>query len=121
MPTPDYHFLYIDPIFGPDWLFVAAQRYFDRYRPMVVADLDLIGYIYYPDKRSIAITALARRDFAPQITQDITKRFPKAMYDPLVYDFVDELRLTLDGRVDFQQRFGVPDSPTPTPTRGSVR
>lgn len=120
MPTPEYHFLYLDPVLGADWLFVAARRYWDRFRPMVISDLDLVSNVYVPDKRLIAITALARRDLAPKIADDIKKRFPKAIYDPLVYDLVDELRLTLDGRADYQQRFGIPETPTPTP-KGKTR
>lgn len=123
MPEPDYHFLYIDPALGVDWLFVAARRYWDRFRPIVTNSYDLIGYV--PSDRSIAITTLARRDFAKKISDDIKKRFPSAYHDPLVYDFVNEMKLTLDGRTDFGQRFGIPEddhikvgqpSPTITPT-----
>jgi hypothetical protein len=108
---PDYHFLYIDPTLGPDWFFVAARRYWDRFRPTVVTSLDLIGYV--PARRSIAITTLARRDLAAKVADDVKKNFPRAQHDPLVYDFVEEMKLTLDGRADLQQRFGVPEAPTP--------
>jgi hypothetical protein len=108
---PDYHFLYIDPSLGPDWFFVAARRYWERFRPTVVTSLDLIGYI--PERRSIAITTLARRDMAKMIADNVKKTFPRAQHDPLVYDFVEEMKLTLDGRADLQQPFGVPETPTP--------
>src|SRR5258706_10789283 len=104
MPNTDYHFLYIESSLGADWFFLAGRRYWERFRPIVVIDLDLIGYV--PDRRSIAITTLARRDIAKKVAADIKKNFPRAYHDPLVYDFVDEMKLTLDGRTDLQQRFG---------------
>ncbi len=119
MPTPDYHFLYIDSPLGADWLFVAARRYWERFRPMVIVSLDLVGYVYVPEKRLIAITTLARRDRAKIVADDVKKLYPKALHDPLVYDYVEEMKLTLDGRAEYQQRFGVPDLPTPAPSRKS--
>lgn len=106
-PTLDFHFVYIDPALGPDWLFVAARRYWARFRPIVVNDLTLIDYV--PKRQRIAITILARRDLAPTLIADIRKRFPNAQHDPLVYDVPEELRLTLDGRATLEQRFGVPE------------
>ncbi len=113
MAQPDYHFLYIDPTLDADWFLVAARRYWERFRPIVIGDLDLINYV--PGNRSVAITTLARRDMAKKIADDVTKRYPKAKYDPLVYDYLDEIKLTLDGRADFQQRFGIPEVPAATP------
>lgn len=112
MPTPDYHFLYIDPTLGVDWLFVAARRYWECFRPLVITSFDLVSYV--PPQRSIAITTLARRDLAKKVASDVKKNFPHAFHDPLVYDYVEEMKLTLDGRADLQQRFGVPEIATPT-------
>jgi hypothetical protein len=103
----EYHFLYIDRTLDADWLFVAARRYWDRFRPIVINDLDLIAFV--PAGRPISITTLARRDMAKSIHTLVTKKYPHAHLDPLVYDGVDDLKLTLDGRADFDQRFGVPD------------
>jgi hypothetical protein len=111
---PDYHFLYIDAALGANWFLVAARRYWVRFQPIVIDNLDLIGYA--PPKSTVAITILARRDLAPKLIADVEKRFPRAMHDPLVYDTVEDMKLTLDGRADLQQRFGVPETPTPTPT-----
>lgn len=112
--TPDYHFLYVPPPLGADWLFLAARQYWDRFHPIVIDNLDLIDYA--PPESAVAITILARRDFAVQVIDEIRRRFPGAYHDPLVYDVPTDLRLTLDGRVTFAQRFGVPDDPTPTPS-----
>ena len=111
----DYHFLYIDPTLGPDWFFMAARRYWERFRPMVITNWDLVGYV--PGRRSIAITTLARRDMAQKIADDVKNNFPRARHDPLVYDYVEEMQITLDGRADLQQRFGVPETPTPQPRK----
>jgi hypothetical protein len=106
----EYHFLYIDQTLDADWLFVAARRYWDHFRPIVIADLDLVGYV--PQGRAVAITTLARRDMAKIIKDLVAKRYPAARHDPLVYDDVDDMKLTLDGRTDLDQRFGVPDAST---------
>src|SRR5262249_10566590 len=111
----NYHFMYIDQTLNADWLFTASRRYWDAFRPMVIADLDLVGFV--PAGRSVAITTLARRDMAPSIAAMVKKRYPAAYHDPLVYDEVQEMQLTLDGRADFQQPFGVPEEPTPVPLR----
>lgn len=115
MPRFNYHFMYIDSTLDAAWLFTAARRYWDTFRPIVIADLDLISYV--PAGRSVAITTLARRDMAPNIAALIKKRYPAAYYDPLVYDNVDEMKLTLDGRTDLHQPYGVPEEATPIPPR----
>lgn len=111
-PTPvprfDYYFLYLGSGMSGDWLFIAARNYWLTFRPNVILTLDLV--VFVPPRRSVAITSLARRDTAPTIRSDIAKRFPTAYHDPLVYDFLDEMQLTLDGRAALNQRFGKPDS-----------
>jgi hypothetical protein len=116
MARPDYHFLYIDKTLDADWLFKAARRYWDRFRPMVISDLDLVAHV--PQGSTIAITTLARRDMALMIAELIRSRYPRVRHDPLVYDYVEEMQLTLDGRAEFQQRFGLlEDAPKPTKTK----
>ena len=109
MAAPDYHFLYLDPALGVEWFFVAARQYWEHFRPMVVNNLELISYVYGSKKRTVAVTALVRRDMAEKIATDVASRFPNIQYDPLVYDTIDDMKLTLDGRSDFQQRFGIPE------------
>jgi hypothetical protein len=111
---PDYHFLYIDQTLDADWLFLAARRYWEVFRPIVVGSLDLITYV--PAGRTIAITTLARRDMAKMVADMVKQRFPGVRHDPLVYDYVNEMQLTLDGRADLKQRYGLPE-PTPVPTK----
>lgn len=116
MAAPDYHFLYIDPTYNGDWLFNAAHKYWDRFRPIVIYDLELVSYVYPPGRRWIALTSLTRRDLAPALAEKIKTDFPRIIHDPLVYDFVEEMKLTLDGRAYFGQRFGVPEAPDPSAT-----
>jgi hypothetical protein len=103
----DYHFVYLDPALSSEWFFVAARRYWDKFRPIVAAKLDLIDHV--PARRTLAITLLTRRDLAPQTLAQIKARFPNALLDPLVYDVPDDMQLTLDGRAALDQRFGVPE------------
>jgi hypothetical protein len=111
-----YHFIYHHPDLAADWLFTAGRRYWIHFRPFVTSDLDVIQYVYHQPQFTVAITSLARRDVAPKIAEEIKQRFPNAYFDPLVYDYVEEMRLTLDGRAEYQQRFGIIEPPTPTPT-----
>jgi hypothetical protein len=98
----------------------------------VVSDLELVQHVHRFVKDGtpiIAITALARRDMADKVTTDVRTKFPLVVFDSLVYDTPEELRVTLDGRAAFNQRFGLPGAamPTliatpvgPTPTFGPV-
>jgi hypothetical protein len=112
----DYHFMYVDAALGVDWVWIAARRYWIRFRPFVTSDLEIIAHAYRQPTLKVAITALTRRDMAPKLREDISTQFPLAFFDPLVYDYPEEMRLTLDTRTEFGQRFGVDEPPTPTPT-----
>jgi hypothetical protein len=116
MVTPDYHFLYLSRNLGAEWFLAAGRAYWQVFRPIVTGDLDLIGYVYRDSEPLIAVTTLARRNLASAVAEAVKARFPAAFHDPLVYDFPEELRLTLEGRATLRQRFGVPDPATPTPT-----
>jgi len=64
---------------------------------------------YVPSRYVIAITSLARTDTALAVREDIADQFGELVYhDPLVYDFVDDLRLTLEARASRNEPFGVP-------------
>lgn len=109
-----FHFLYVPPALGADWLLVAARRYWELFRPIVIDKLDLIDYT--PPDTDVALTIVTRRDMAAQVVDEVAKRFPNIRLDPLVYDVPADLQLTLDGRAAYHQRFGIPESPTPTAT-----
>lgn len=113
---PDNHFLLITPNLGADWLFDVAQAYWQRFRPTVISDLRLVRLI--PEDRSVAVTVVTRRDRVEQIGVELAQAVPRALFDPVVYDFVEDTRAELDRRAATNQPFGVPLIPTATPTPG---
>lgn len=118
--TFDYHFL----LFAPGleaWVFPAAQRYWDAFRPILYSmrtadDLDLVTYAS-EGGRVVVVTLIMRRDTASLVRPAVERRLPNVYLDPLVYDEAVDVQLTLNGRVEFNHRFGVPDDATPQPTR----
>ena len=117
----DYHFLLFAP--GLDaWLFAAAQRYWTTFRPVMYTmrtpeDVDLIAFTAEDGGVTLAVTVVMRRDTAPAIRGALSMHLaPDVFLDPLVYDDPADLRLTLDARAAYNQRFGVPQLPTPVPS-----
>ena len=110
---PDFHFLLIAPNLGAEWLFDAARRYWERYRPTVIDDYDFIPLI--PPDRTITVTVVARRDTAPALGVELMRLRPDALYDPVVRDTFEEPKAELTRRADESQPYGVPIlQPTPT-------
>lgn len=106
---PNYHFLLIAPNLGAEWFFDAARQYWERYRPVVVSDLELARLL--PFNFDIIITLISRKDSAPQWG---VLAASYAYFDPVVQDQFDTLKLTLQNRVALNQPFGVPLAPIPT-------
>jgi hypothetical protein len=109
-PKADYHILYLGPGLNADWLFKYGRVYILHFEPALTATLDTLQFI--PPRRVVAITSIARRDTAQRIAQEVARRFPRAYHDALVYDFPEELQMTLEGRVSLEQRLGVPETET---------
>jgi hypothetical protein len=107
-PKADYHILYLGPGLGAEWIFTAARPYILKFKPIIASNLDVLQYT--PPRRNVAVTTIARRDTAQRVSQDVAKRYPRAYHDALVYDFPEELKITLDGRVEIDQRLGVPET-----------
>ncbi|GAB4576242.1 MAG: hypothetical protein Kow0077_31730 [Anaerolineae bacterium] len=126
--NPDFHFLCFAP--GLEhWIFRAAQRYWNAYRPILYSmqspeDVSLITYAL-GGGRTVAVTLVMRRDTAAAVRSAVTARLADVYLDPLVYDTPTDLQLTLNARVEFNQRFGVPPqdnapvSRTPGPVTGN--
>ena len=104
----NYHFLYLSPGMTGDWFFIAAKNYWLQFQPNVITKLDIVAFT--PSRRKIAITTLSRRDTMAMVRAQVAKLFPNAYHDPLVYDYLNEMQLTLDKRAALDQRFGVPDA-----------
>lgn len=118
MPTnafnlPDYHFLLLAPNLGVEWLH-ATRRYWARFRPTIVSEFAFMQLV--PAGYTLAITVVARRDSADYLQVQVRQLFPTALYDPVIYDFMQDAQLTLDGRADINQPLGVPVPPSATPT-----
>lgn len=103
---PDFHFLFIAPNLGVEWLFDAARLYWDRFRPTVISNFDLL--IFLPTDRTVIVTALMMRDYAPQAGVDLSRNRPDAYFDPVVRDTFEEVQAVLDQRAMLAQPFGVP-------------
>lgn len=115
---PNYHFLLIAPNLGAEWLFDAARLYWERFRPTIVSDFELVRLV--PPDYTVTVTVITRRDMLPSLGVTLAQVAPQALFDPLAYDFFDDAKLALDGRAHLNQPFGVPllptDVPTPSPT-----
>ena len=113
---PDYHFLLIAPNLGAEWYFEAARAYWERFRPIVVSDLSLISIV--PDNMTVSVTVVARRDLVAQLGVELSQLKPEALFDPVVFDFIEDAQMTLEQRAQSNQPFGVSLIPTETPTAG---
>lgn len=103
----DFHFLYLAPGVSIDYFFDAARKYWETFKVIVVNELSVIEYV--PRRYSVAITSLARTDTAAAVKAQIESTFGERVYhDPLVYDFIEDLQLTLNARAERNEPFGVP-------------
>jgi len=116
---PDLHFLYIARNIPADWFFDAARAYWDRFRPTVISNFDLLSIL--PSDRTIIVTALVMRDSAAVAGVDLARSRPDVYFDAIVRDSFEEASITFAQRVGLNQPFGVPllDS-TPPPTDAAI-
>ena len=113
---PDYHFVFIASNLGAEWFFDAARAYWQRFTPTIISDLSIISLI--PEDATMVVTVIARRDRVAEMGVELSRIAPEALFDPIVFDFVDEAQQVLDERAQLNQPFGVPLLPTQTPTPG---
>jgi hypothetical protein len=112
--TPQFHFLIVAPNLGPEWLFDAARRYWERYEPTLLGDLVLLRAV--PLAATISVTVIAMRDTIAAIGVEVAQASPVAYLDAVVFETPEQARAELDRRADYNQPFGVPlVTPTPTP------
>ncbi len=107
---PDYHFLYIDPNLGAEWLFDAAHQYWDAFRPTVLSDFEFLRLI--PQGKKIAVTVVTRRDHLGQIGVELAQVRSDAMYDPVAQDDFNQMRAVLNQRAASDQEYGAALQPT---------
>ncbi len=114
---PDYHFLLIAPNLSADWLFQAARRYYDTFRPTVISDGELLALL--PEDVTTAVSVLTRRDAFETFAVEVYKNRPNALLDALIYNTVREAATALNARAQANQPFGVPLRPTQAPPPAS--
>lgn len=110
---PNYHFLVIAPNLGAEWLFDAARQYWERFRPIVASDLELVRLL--APNYAVIVTVVARRDTVSQWGVAMAQVAPQALFDPVVQDLFDDMRTALNARAQLNQPFGVPLIPSPLP------
>jgi hypothetical protein len=110
---PDYHFLYIPPSLGVEWLFDAARRYWERFMPTVISDFEFVGLI--PEDISVSVTVITRRDQVAQLGVELARVRPNTYFDAVVHDSLQQMQAALDARAERNQPFGVPLAATLTP------
>lgn len=116
---PDYHYLYLAPNLGAEWLFDAARNYVLAFAPIILADLDFVALT--PPNMAVTVTTIARRDTAAQIGVELAQVHPYAFYDPVVRDTFEETKAELDRRAAENQPFGTPIGlPTASAAPGQV-
>lgn len=121
---PDYHFLYIDPNLGAEWLFDAAREYWEHFRPTVLSDFAFLSLI--PRGKVVVVTAITRRDRVNQIGVELAQVRADAVYDPIAQDEFNQMRTALNQRADNEMEYGGALQPTQpvgqqvNPTPGSV-
>jgi hypothetical protein len=103
----DFHFLYLAPGLGVDYFFDASRLFWETFKTIVIHDLALVDYV--PRRYSVAITTLGRSDTGPLIKQQIEESFGERVYhDPLVYDFLEDMKATLEARAQRNEPYGIP-------------
>ena len=110
---PDYHFLFLAPNLSMEWFVEAARRYWERFKPTVVSDAQLIEIV--PEDQSVAVSLLAMRDTFQRLAVEIAQARADHLLDALVYETAEEAMIALNSRADTNQPFGVPLLPTPIP------
>lgn len=101
---PHYHFLLIAPNLGAEWLFDAARRYWDRFRPTVVSDTRLLMLI--PTWDTVALTAIAHRDLMPSLGVEMAQFASHIFFDPIPADSFESTRAELNRRAELNYPFG---------------
>ncbi len=102
--APDLHFLFIASEFDPAWFFDAASEYWERFRPTVLASLDLIGEL--PNTKSLAVTLLTRPAQSASLTNAIKARGANIYVDLITADSAETVGNALRARVSSNRRFG---------------
>jgi hypothetical protein len=100
----DYHFLMIAPGVSPDWLFQAALRYWQSFRPGLLPQPEMLELM--PDDKSVAVTLLATSRTVREAHRRIHEHWPDVYIDLAVGETQEAMRAEMERRVAQDQRFG---------------
>lgn len=100
----NFHLVVLAPGLDSSWFFDNARAYWERFRPIVTADLSLVDYI--PFAQSAAITIISPPDLMQTLTQAAMMPYPNAYIDPI--EAVDQAAVAriFAERVAVDRRFG---------------
>jgi hypothetical protein len=100
----NFHLIVLAPGLDSSWFFDNARAYWERFRPIVTADLSLVDYI--PFAQSAAITIISPPDLMQTLTQAAMMPYPNAYIDPI--EAVDQATVAriFAERVAVDRRFG---------------
>jgi hypothetical protein len=101
---PDYHLLAITPEFNAEWFFTVGMRYWQTFRPTVMAGWELAQNIRADER--VALTVLVSSDEATAVEADIRAALPGATLDVIEANSLNDLRAELDWRVRTGKRLG---------------
>ena len=101
---PDYHFWLLSPDLPPDWLFQSGLPYWERFKPVLLHQPELIQRMPY--NQSLAVTVIASPAQAPAMNAAIRDRWPNIWYDLVVVESATALADVLAQRVAAGRRFG---------------
>jgi hypothetical protein len=102
--TPDLHLLALAGGLSSDWFLDTARAYYDRFRPVVTVQLDLIQYV--PSSASVAVTLIAPPGQADAVRDALLTLYPNLWVDVILADDLARVRALLDARAQRNLRFG---------------
>ncbi len=104
MESQTFHFLMLAPGLQAEWLFGAAQRYWQRFHPIVIDDVELAGFVY--GVHHVVFTVLARPDTAVYVQNQIQGRYPDARIDLIIKEEPEAMQQELNARAESGKAFG---------------
>jgi hypothetical protein len=100
----DIHFLLITPTFSLDWFFAHCSGYWQRFRPMILTNIEFGANL--PNTVSLGITILSLPGQGEAIADGIRKRWPNVWIDLISVETGDVLASVMQARLQNDARYG---------------
>jgi hypothetical protein len=101
---PDLHWLILYPEFNTETFLNAAKDYWEKYRPTILFNLDLIAQI--PSSKSLAVTLISPPNRVDAFKQAVKDRGVYIYVDSIGVDTADQLTGIFIDRLKNDARFG---------------